>query len=424
MVPAVGRALDTDEIVYNFAIGSNVNTDRLRSRARWLGQQAGIQYLSAEPAVLRGYRVVFNTPGFPPAEPAFCSVRLCECGAGLRCPSQVHGVLYAFDRASYELLWVTEGGLGGRDTGSSYVERLVSVETYKRPGVRREAVIFETRPSRTVERWYCNWLRSGSYRRRWLVNEFSCVATNAMRVLRQELTAQRSATAETGDKAARMSATQDRDSLPLWYEQHAHILQTMEARPVDDPDRLALELERVLIRPSMRYLGLIRDGAMRSALDADYRRLIESYMVHWRVSCPCAARPQPLQAWITAAVNRSTPGFFRLIWWAHTTHRDRLVHRLHRTWNSIFLRALSFLALERELHAMRLAQRVHVRMPALQQLMHGAMVWLCSLAILAWVVPIACVGVLSGAGNFFHVRSSPAPARVTDADRAQRHLGN
>ncbi|KAF6002929.1 hypothetical protein F1559_000948 [Cyanidiococcus yangmingshanensis] len=423
MVPAKHVAGSSD-IVYNFAIGSNVNTDRLRSRARWLGTGASIEYLSAEPAVLRGYRVVFNTPGFPPAEPAFCSVRACECGAGARCPSQVHGVLYAFDRASYELLWVTEGGLGGREATSSYVERPVLVETYAQPGVQREALIFETRPNRTVERWYRDWLRSGSYRRRWLASEFSCVSTSAMHVLERELAAQRSVSTRARIKALPARAVDGSKSPPLWYAQHAHVLETIEALPEDHPDRLALELERVLIRPSMRYLGLIRDGAMHSGLDADYRQLLETYMVHWRVSCPCAGRPQPLQAWITAFVNMSTPGFFRLMWWAHTMHRGHLLRLLHGIWDRLFRRVLSFLAMERELHAIRLAQRARTGVPTLQRLLHWGMVWLCSFAILFWAAPAAFMGLLSGTGNFFHVRSSASRSCASPAGRRQMHVAN
>ncbi|BAM80943.1 hypothetical protein CYME_CMM057C [Cyanidioschyzon merolae strain 10D] len=402
-----GRA----NVIYNFAIGSNVNTERLRTRARWLGDQAEIKFLSAEPAVLRGYRIVFNTPGFPPAEAAFCSVRACECGGGRRCPSEVHGVLYAFDRASYELLWVTEGGLGGREYGSSYVERRVHVETYRRPGVLHEAIIFETRPSRTVETWYRRWLRRDVYRRRWLASEFRCIATSAMGALEQELAAQRVANA--ADQVASTSWLPKNGSaaLPLWYTQHAHVLEVTQALPQDHSDRIALELERVLIRPSMRYLGLIRDGALQSGLDADYRRLLETYMVHWRVSCPCAARPQPLQGWLTVSVNMSTPGFFRWLWWAHLTGRKRVLRFLYQLWNRWFLRVLSFFAMERELHAMRLAQRTHACIGKPQVLLHWVAVYFCSVIILIWTLPIALAGLLYGRGNFFHVRAS-TPALV------------
>ena len=396
--------MDEDCVRY-FAVGSNLHRSRLRTRGTWLGHPDGVQYRSAEAAVLRGFRLVMNTPGFPPAEPVFGSAVRCECNRR-SCVSEVHGVVYTLDRHHYDLLWMTEGGLGGREHASSYVEQVVQVELYGSSARRCSAVMLQTRPQHTVWTVCARWLPPHGYRRRWLGDEFQCRA----RAVRKWIDAGADADVGGADSKARAM--------------HAHVLQGMLARPSDDVVRIAFELEHVIMCPSERYMGIVRDGARESGLEEAYVAYLDAFLNVWRGCDGCAPRPRALRRTLSLLMRLSTPSFFLTLLQLHRWRWHRVAYALSWMWSRWFLAPPFALFMERELHAIRIASARRTGRSAAAVCAHWLVFWVSSLLLALWVSPTAMAGLAMGtlSRDFFNIRAHathgrPTPVRVGGRDR-------
>lgn len=96
--------------VWYFAYGSNLHPRRRQSRA-------GLAPLETAPGLLRGWRLVFDMPGVPPADPAMASIRRDAA-------ADVHGLLIRLSRRDFDALVRSEGG------ERFYVRETVEVATY------------------------------------------------------------------------------------------------------------------------------------------------------------------------------------------------------------------------------------------------------------------------------------------------------
>jgi len=92
--------------LWYFAFGSNLSPAVFEARRK-------IDPLQAWPAVVKGYELVFDLPGFPPFEPSFANLSACEhkLPDGEECHScVVHGVVYRISEEALDHLHMTEGG--------------------------------------------------------------------------------------------------------------------------------------------------------------------------------------------------------------------------------------------------------------------------------------------------------------------------
>lgn len=121
------------DVVYNVAIGSNMDGARLRSRS--VGDDRRINPLSeGVPCRVPGWALSFDFIVLPPIEPVMC-------GAVPRDGDELHGVLWKLTREDYDFLARTEACL---NPNSTYVEREVLAIPYDGgPPVR--ALVFALR---------------------------------------------------------------------------------------------------------------------------------------------------------------------------------------------------------------------------------------------------------------------------------------
>lgn len=89
-------AAGDDLAVWYFAYGSNLSPEKRRRRA-------GISELDTRPARVAGWRLAFDMPGIPPAEPSMANLRSADGEA-------VHGVLIKMSTADFAALTASEGG--------------------------------------------------------------------------------------------------------------------------------------------------------------------------------------------------------------------------------------------------------------------------------------------------------------------------
>ncbi|MCY1061444.1 gamma-glutamylcyclotransferase family protein [Nannocystis sp. SCPEA4] len=132
--------------VWYFAYGSNLHPQRRATRAE-------LSPIALTPGTLCGWRLVFDMPGVPPAEPAMASIR--------RDPgSEVHGLLLHLRAVDFAALIGSEGG------DRFYVREQVRVITYD--GREVTAEVFVAAPGRrlqcerTPSRRYLELIREGA----------------------------------------------------------------------------------------------------------------------------------------------------------------------------------------------------------------------------------------------------------------------
>lgn len=132
--------------VWYFAYGSNLHPRRRQSRA-------GLEALEMEPGLLRGWRLAFDMPGVPPAEPAMASIRPDE-------DAEVHGLLIRLGRRDFEALVRSEGG------DRFYAREMVEVVGYRGRAVMAETFVASPRRrlsrERVPSRRYLDLLREGA----------------------------------------------------------------------------------------------------------------------------------------------------------------------------------------------------------------------------------------------------------------------
>ncbi|WAS90779.1 gamma-glutamylcyclotransferase family protein [Nannocystis punicea] len=116
--------------VWYFAYGSNLHPQRRASRA-------GLSPLDSAPGTLCGWRLVFDMPGVPPADPAMASIRRDANG-------EVHGLLLRLRSHDFAALVRSEGG------DRFYVREQVEVIAYDDRRVIAE--VFIAAPGRRLAR--------------------------------------------------------------------------------------------------------------------------------------------------------------------------------------------------------------------------------------------------------------------------------
>ncbi|MFY0533672.1 gamma-glutamylcyclotransferase family protein [Nannocystis pusilla] len=116
--------------VWYFAYGSNLHPQRRATRA-------GLSPLDTTPGTLCGWRLVFDMPGVPPADPAMASIRR-EAGG------EVHGLLLRLSAQQFAALVGSEGG------DRFYVREQVEVIAYDDRKVLAE--VFIAAPGRRLQR--------------------------------------------------------------------------------------------------------------------------------------------------------------------------------------------------------------------------------------------------------------------------------
>jgi hypothetical protein len=90
--------------VFNFAFGSNLNPEKRSSRGV---NGTGIVSRHCYPAVVKGFRLAFNLPMFPPVEPGMAALARAREGEDDSC----HGLLLELSNEEYQKLWASEGGM-------------------------------------------------------------------------------------------------------------------------------------------------------------------------------------------------------------------------------------------------------------------------------------------------------------------------
>ena len=95
------------DVVYNFAFGSNLNPDKRSSRGV---NGTGVVAQQCFPAVVKGYRLAFNLPMFPPMEPGMAALAPAREGEADAC----HGLLLQLSNDEYQKMWASEGGNAAR----------------------------------------------------------------------------------------------------------------------------------------------------------------------------------------------------------------------------------------------------------------------------------------------------------------------
>lgn len=99
-----------EEGVWSFGYGSNMDMEHMQKKKK-------VQVIQYTPAVLKGYKMVFNIPCIKYAEPAFGGLKKEEGG-------EVHGIAFCMDAESEAQLDKNEGG------GFFYGKETVALKAY------------------------------------------------------------------------------------------------------------------------------------------------------------------------------------------------------------------------------------------------------------------------------------------------------
>lgn len=141
---ALFESVDSD--VWYFAYGSNLHPSRRLTRA-------AISSIESVPGRLPGWRLAFNMPGVPPAEPAMANI----------CPdpkAEVHGLLMRLGRGDFDALVRSEGG------DRFYRRERVEVISYGGPTIAAEAFVAAAhrrlQRERPPSRRYLDLIRAGA----------------------------------------------------------------------------------------------------------------------------------------------------------------------------------------------------------------------------------------------------------------------
>jgi hypothetical protein len=131
----VKKALERNQDLYYFGIGSNMLRSKLENRSI-CGTK--IQLKSMEPAFVENYRLAFNLKGFPPLEPGMGSLEPVDDHAPTKSKplaayekNQCHGALVRVSAADYEKIMRSEG-VGNGSPDQAYEEVVVQALPYGR----------------------------------------------------------------------------------------------------------------------------------------------------------------------------------------------------------------------------------------------------------------------------------------------------
>lgn len=125
----VRNALENNEPIYYFGLGSNMSRKKLENRGI---NGTKIEAISFDPAVVPNYRLAFNMRGFPPLEPGMGSLEPCNsnCKPLLKYKSnECHGALVKLSAENYEKVMASEG-VSNDQPNPGYEEIIVDAYKY------------------------------------------------------------------------------------------------------------------------------------------------------------------------------------------------------------------------------------------------------------------------------------------------------
>lgn len=141
----VRHALDNEQDLYYFGLGSNMSRKKLENRGL---NSTKIDVLSFEAAVVPNYRLAFNMRGFPPIEPGMGSLE--PSGSKARALlkykyEECHGALIKLTAENYKKVMASEG-VSDDNVNPGYEEIIVDAYPYGRANGPVKAVALRARP--------------------------------------------------------------------------------------------------------------------------------------------------------------------------------------------------------------------------------------------------------------------------------------
>mmetsp|Transcript_15689 Transcript_15689/g.38634 ORF Transcript_15689/g.38634 Transcript_15689/m.38634 type:complete len:311 (-) Transcript_15689:176-1108(-) len=140
----VRNALENNELIYYFGLGSNMSRKKLENRGI---NGTKIEAISFEAAVVPNYRLAFNMRGFPPLEPGMGSLEPCDSNSKplLEYKSnECHGALVKLTAENYAKVMASEG-VSDDQTNPGYEEVVVDAFPYG-GNIPVKAVALRARP--------------------------------------------------------------------------------------------------------------------------------------------------------------------------------------------------------------------------------------------------------------------------------------
>ncbi|KAL3940267.1 MAG: hypothetical protein SGBAC_005161 [Bacillariaceae sp.] len=140
----VRNAMEKNEEIYYFGLGSNMSRKKLENRGI---NGTKIEVISFEAAVVPNYRLAFNMRGFPPLEPGMGSLEPCNSKSKplLEYKSnECHGALVKLTAENYAKVMASEG-VSDEQTNPGYEEVVVDAFPYD-DNIPVKAVALRARP--------------------------------------------------------------------------------------------------------------------------------------------------------------------------------------------------------------------------------------------------------------------------------------
>ena len=150
---AILDALERNEPIYYFGLGSNMSRQKLENRSI-CGTKIHIQRM--EPAVVSQYRLAFNLRGFPPLEPGMGSLEPVNSDSAALLAyhgDECHGALIKLTPSDYEKVMRSEGINGDKNQG--YEEVMVTAIPYNKFRRPVQAVALRARDHVRLKRDPC-----------------------------------------------------------------------------------------------------------------------------------------------------------------------------------------------------------------------------------------------------------------------------
>jgi hypothetical protein len=141
----VQDALEKNESLYYFGLGSNMSRKKLENRGI---NGTKIDLLSFEAAIVPNYRLAFNMRGFPPIEPGMGSLEPTDSKAKSLLTykeKECHGCLVKLSAENYKKVMASEG-VSDEQPNPGYEEIVVDAYPYNRFGKPVKAVALRARP--------------------------------------------------------------------------------------------------------------------------------------------------------------------------------------------------------------------------------------------------------------------------------------
>jgi hypothetical protein len=141
----VQDALEKNEHIYYFGLGSNMSRKKLENRGI---NGTKIDILSFEAAIVPNYRLAFNMRGFPPIEPGMGSLEPTDSKAKALLTykeKECHGALVKLSAENYKKVMESEG-VGDEQPNPGYEEIVVDAYPYNHFDKPVKAVALRARP--------------------------------------------------------------------------------------------------------------------------------------------------------------------------------------------------------------------------------------------------------------------------------------